>query len=379
MYTKTRFLVLTIFTIFIFVAAQCATTQPDPAAQQTESQQEDHHEDEGEEHEEEEHEGEEHEHEAHEHEAEMPELTAVSLADGEKLKVLATTSIVGDIVNNVGGEAIELTVLLPLGTDPHGFSPAPADLAAVADAHVIFANGMGLEEFLDEMIENAGGEAAIVHVSHGIEPRQFEAGQGHEHEGEEHEGEEHEGEEHEGEHHHHEGADPHTWMTPANATIFVHNIEHALSELDPAQAETYSTNAETYEAELAELDTWIKTQIESIPADNRKLVSDHITFGYYADRYGLEMIGAVMPSVSTSAEPSAQDLAELQDAISEYGVKAVFVGTSVNPALAQRMAEDAGIELVPLYTGSLSEPDGDAATYLDYIRYNTRAIVEALK
>lgn len=365
MFTKTKLLIPTIFTIFILVAAQCGVAEPESAIQQSESaevHEEEHHEDEI-------HAEEEHAHEAHEHEAKMPELMAASLAGGEKLKVLATTSIVGDIVNNVGGEAVELTVLLPLGTDPHSFSPAPADLASVADAHVIFANGMGLEEFLDEMIENAGGEAAIVHVSHGIEPRELEAGQGHEHEGEEHESE----------HHHHEGADPHTWMTPANATIFVHNIEHALSELDPAHAEAYSTNAETYEAKLAELDTWVKAQINSIPADNRELVADHITFGYYTDRYGLEMIGAVLPSVSTNAEPSAQDLAKLQDAISEYGVKAVFVGTSVNPVLAERMAEDTGTQLVPLYTGSLGEPGSGAETYVDYIRYNTRAIVDALK
>jgi manganese/iron transport system substrate-binding protein len=289
-------------------------------------------------------------------------LTAVPLNKGEKLKVIATTSIVADIVKNVGGDRIALTVLLPVGTDPHSFDPAPADLAAVADAHVVFANGMGLENFLDEMIKNAGGEAAVVQVSHGVEPRQLNMGR-----------EQGQGDPH------HDGIDPHTWTSPANAIIFVHNIEHALSALDPANTETYAANATAYEAKLEKLDAWVKAQIDTIPLENRKLVTDHAVFGYYADRYGLEQVGAVIPSFSSAAEPSAKDLAELEAAIKEYEVKAIFVGTSVNPSLSERVAHDTGVKLVTLYTGSLGTKGSGAETYLDYIRYNTEAIVEALK
>ena len=171
----------------------------------------------------------------------------------------------------------------------------------------------------------------------------------------------------------------HGWTTPANAIIFVHNIEQALSALDPANAETYRANAEAYEAELAELDAWVKAQIETIPAENRQLVTDHAIFGYYADRYGLEQIGAVIPSFSTTAEPSAQDLAKLEDVIKEQGVKAIFIGNTVNPGLAQRVAEDTGIQLVTLYTESLGPEGSGVETYVDYIRYNTQAIIEALK
>lgn len=298
-------------------------------------------------------------------------LQAVPL-NGQKLNVIATTSIVADVVHNVGGQAISLSTLLPLGVDPHSFEPAPADLAKVSGAQVIFANGMGLEEFLAEMIENSGGKAPVVEVSNGITARQL--GESEEHE-EEHEGE---GETEEAEHHH-EGADPHTWTSPANVKVFVYNIQQALSALDPANAAIYQANAQVYTAQLDELDGWVKTQIETIPAENRKLVTDHAAFGYYADHYGLAQVGAVIPSFTTVAEPSAQELAQLQDAIGQYKIKAIFVGATVNPELSDRVARDTGVALVSLYGGSLGQPGSGAETYLDYIRYNTQAIVGALK
>ncbi len=316
-----------------------------------------------------------------EHEAETGEhevggiLAPVTLAGGEKLKVIATTGIVADIVSNVGQDKIELARLLPVGADPHTFEPAPRDLAAVAGAHVIFGNGMGLERFLDSLIENAGGQAAVIHISEGITPRQMN--EQHEHdEAEEHEEEAgHAGEEE----HSHEGADPHTWTTPANAIVFVNNVEAALTALDPNNAATYRANAGRYRDELEKLDEWVRAQIETIPQENRELVTDHASFGYYADRYGLEQVGAVIPSFSTGAEPSAQELAALEDAIQQYGVKAVFVGTTVNPSLADQVARDTGTRLVTLYTGSLGPEGSGAETYLDYIRYNTQAIVEGLR
>ena len=291
----------------------------------------------------------------------LAQLAPVSLADGEKLRVVATTSIIGDLVSNVGADLVDLTVLVPLGSDPHTFRPAPQDAAAIARAHLVFMNGLGLEEFMTELIDNAGGAAIVVPVSSGLEPRQLKE------------------DANQTQDHHHQGTDPHLWTSPANAMIMVHNIEQTLSALDPAHASAYQANAKTYTTKLQDLDQWVKSQIETIPAANRKLVTDHDDFGYYADRYGLELIGAVIPAYSTNAEPSAQELAQLQDAIKEFGVKAVFVGTTVNPALAQRVAEDTGIQLVSLYTGSLGKAGSGAETYLDYIRYDTNAIVKALE
>jgi ABC-type Zn uptake system ZnuABC Zn-binding protein ZnuA len=160
--------------------------------------------------------------------------------------------------------------------------------------------------------------------------------------------------------------------------IFVHNIERALSVLDPANAEGYVANAVAYEAELEALDKWVFAQIKTIPAENRKFVADHSVFGYYADRYGLEQIGAVVTAFSTAAEPSAQELAALEDAIRETGIKAVFVGTTVNPSLAKQVAEDTGARLVPLYTGSLGSKGSGVETYIGYTCSNTVAIVDAL-
>jgi ABC-type Zn uptake system ZnuABC Zn-binding protein ZnuA len=215
--------------------------------------------------------------------------------------------------------------------------------------------------------------------NHEGEEHDHEAEEQHdEQEGEEHEGEEHH-DEHEGEDHDHEGIDPHTWIDPNNVTVWVHNIEHKLSEADPGNAQAYAANAEAYEAELETLDAWIKEQVAQIPEENRKLVTDHTLFGYFADEYGFEQVGALIPSFSTLAEPTAQELAAIEDAISELNVKAIFVGNTVNPALAERVAEDAGTLLVFVYTGSLSEPNGEAPTYLEYMRYNTNAFVDALK
>jgi ABC-type Zn uptake system ZnuABC Zn-binding protein ZnuA len=291
-------------------------------------------------------------------------------ARGDRLAVVATTTIVGDVVAQVGGDAIDLTVLLPVGADPHVFDPSPQDMAKVADAGVIFANGAGLEAFLERLLENAGGDADVVHVSEGIAFIEAEH-----HEDDEHEDED----EHADEDHHHEGIDPHTWTDPNNVLRWVDNIEAALVLHDPAHAAEYRANADAYRAQLRELDAWVRVQVAAIPEENRKLVTDHETFAYFAQRYGFEQIGAVVPGYSTAAQPSARDLAALEDRIRAYGVKSVFVGSTVNPALAQRVAEDTGIKLVFLYTGSLTAPGGEADSYLGYVKYNVGAIVEGLR
>ena len=280
----------------------------------------------------------------------MLELAPASLGEGEKLRVVATTTLVGDVVSNVGGDQIALTVLMPVGADPHSFEPTPTDVMAVSRAHVVFANGLGLEEFLDELIENAGGDRPVVPVSLGIEVRTLEG----------------------------KGVDPHVWFSPVNVVVWTENIQRALAALDPAHREGYETNARRYIRELEALDEWIEAQVANIPPDRRKMVTDHRAFGYFADRYGLEMVGAVVKSFSTVAEPSAQELAALEETIRQYDVPAIFVGINVNQALVQRVAEDTGIRLVPLYTGSLGPPGSGAETYLDLMRFNVNAIADGL-
>jgi len=291
----------------------------------------------------------------------LPALSAVALAPGERLRVVATTSIVGDVVQNVGGEHIDLTVLLPPGTDPHTFDPTPRDVAAVADAHVVFVNGAGLEVFLEKLLQGAGG-ARVVPVSYGVELRRFEHGH-----------EEEAGDEHAGEY------DPHTWFDPNNVIVWVRNVEWALNTLDPANVAGYQGNAAAYEAELQVLDAWIREQVAQVPPANRCLVTDHESFSYFTQRYGFEQVGAVFPGYSTLAQPSAMDLADLEAAIRTQGVRAVFVGKTVNPALAEQVAQDTGVQLVFLYTGSLGEPGDPADTYLAMMHYDVSAIVEALR
>lgn len=288
-----------------------------------------------------------------------------------RLRVIATTTIVGDVVKQVGGEAIDLQVLLPVGADPHAFEPTPHDLARIAGARVIFANGAGLEAFLDSLLANANSGAEIVEVSEGIALRRAGEEPGHD------EAEKNTPAAQDA--HEHGGADPHVWTDPNNVIVWTRNIEVALSRLDGENAARYRANAEAYRAQLQALDAWVREQVAQIPEANRRLVTDHEVLGYFADRYGFQQAGTVFPGFSTLAEPSAQDLAALENAIRARGVKAVFVGTTVNPNLARRVAADTGARLVSFHTGSLTAPGGGADNYLDYVRHNVSAIVEALK
>jgi len=290
------------------------------------------------------------------------QLTAQPDTEHQVFKVVATTTIVADIVDQVGGDAIDLVTLLPVGADPHTFDPTPQDIAAIADAQVVFANGAGLEEFLEPLIESAGAAGKVVYVSDGIEYLQFNGAS-----------------EPETKNNLQNNTDPHTWTDPNNLIIWVQNIENTLSSLDPANAELYEKNAASYITELKDLDTWIREQVSQIPPENRLIVTDHLQYAYFARAYGFTQLGAIIPGFSTTAEASAQELATLTDVIKQYNVKAIFVGKTVNPNLAERIAEDTGTQVIYLYTGSLTEAGGEADNYLDYVRFNVNAIVEALK
>ena len=301
--------------------------------------------------------------------AALPGPGSTPIAD-KRLKVVATTTIVGDVVRQVGGDLIDLTTLLPADADPHGFQPKPQDAARVAEANLVFINGLGLEGFLGRLLQSAGDSARIVVVSDGV---QVIEGDGEPHD------EEPAGAVHEGEAHDHKGADPHVWMDPNNVRIWTRNIAAALSEIDPANAAVYRANAQRYDQTLQALDAWAQDQIAQIAPEKRQMVVDHDTFSYFAQRYGFETVGAIVPGYSTMSATSAQELARLEDAIRNLGVSTIFVGKTINPALPNRVATDTGTQLVFLFTESLSQPGGGGETYEDFMRYNVNAIVEALK
>lgn len=284
--------------------------------------------------------------------------TAIDSNDG--LKVVASTTIVGDVVSQVGGNLIDLTMLYPPGVDPHTFEPRPRDIAAISDADVVVIHGLELEETLESTLD-ANVNGLLVHAADGVDTIALE------------------GEGHAQDDHAHEGSDPHTWTDPNNVMVWTENIASALAEADPANAAIYRSNADAYIDELRELDVWIRAQVETIPVERRELVTDHASFGYFAEEYGFEQVGLVVASLSTNAAPSAKELAQLTDAIKEHDIPAIFVGTTVNPALAEQVANDTGTQIVFVYTGSLSEPGGEADSYLDFMKYNVTAIVEALK
>jgi ABC-type Zn uptake system ZnuABC Zn-binding protein ZnuA len=283
---------------------------------------------------------------------------------GDGLKVVATTTLVGDVVRQVGREHVALNVLLPVGADPHTFEPRPQDMAVLSDAEVVFINGLGLEEALEPALE-ANVKGKVVTVSDGIEVLPFEDVHGGGAKG--------------GDEDEHATGDPHTWTDPNNVMVWTRNIAAALAEADPENAAAYRENSETYLAELGALDEWVREQTAQVPAEQRKLVTDHAALGYFAEEYGFEQVGLVLPSLSTNAAPSAQELAALVDAIREQGVQAIFVAMEVNSATSRQVAGDTGAKLVPIYSGSLGEAGSGVESYLEWMRYNVQAIVEALK
>jgi len=293
-------------------------------------------------------------------------LEARTLAPGHRLHVVATTSIVGDVVGQVGGETIDMHVLMPLGVDPHTYEPAPRDIQAIAEANVVFLSGLGLEEALLPRLVNAGGEASFVSLSEGITPLGLGAA------GTPESGQAANGREL-------ESVDPHVWQDPTNVIRWTENAAEALSRLDPASADDYYQRADAYRDELFRLDAEIQSMVASVPAGERKLVTDHDDLAYFAARYGFEIVGAVIPAYSTSAEPSAQEISQLEVAVKQLGVKAVFVGVEANPALSRRVTEDAGVRLVAIYADSLSDVNGPAPNYIQLMQYNVKAIVDALK
>jgi zinc/manganese transport system substrate-binding protein len=290
-------------------------------------------------------------------------------AQDEPLPVVATFSILADLVANVGGDAVEVDTLVGANVDAHTFEPSPEQVVALTNATLIFENGLGFEPWLEGMLDAADPEAQVVDVSQGIELRT--AGD-HDDEAAGHDPDD--------EHGHDIGDfDPHVWHSVPNVITMVENIEAALSAADPDNAAIYSANAAAYTTELEALDAWIAEQVAAIPEDQRKLVTSHDTFGYFADQYGFEVIGTPLGVSTETSEPSASEIAELIELIEDAGVPAIFTENIQNDNLMEQIAGDAGVTLAPpLYTDALGDEDSEATTYIEMMQYNTRTIVEAL-
>jgi zinc/manganese transport system substrate-binding protein len=296
-----------------------------------------------------------------------PPSSAQTPISGGPVQVVASFSILGDLVKNVGGETVAVTMLIGPGVDAHTYDPAPADLVVLAEADVIFENGLGFEPWLDGFYESTQPLGTRVVVTEGITPREV---------GEDADG--HEEEEVAG--HEHGQFDPHVWHDVANVIILVGNIRDALVTTDPARAELYEANAAAYIAELEALDATVREQVGTLPPERRKLVTSHDTFGYFADAYGLEVIGTALDSLSTEAgDPSARDIAMLITQIEEAGVPAIFAENVANPDLMESIAAEAGVVLAPpLYTDALGPQGSLGETYIGMMQSNVTTIVDAL-
>jgi zinc/manganese transport system substrate-binding protein len=312
-------------------------------------------------------------------------------AQAEPLNVIATTTLIADVAQNVGGGLITVTALLPPNTDAHAYQPTLEDVQRIADADMLLVNGAGYETFLGGLIDNAGGDIEPVVVSNGIRVLRFnapdevvttmddadkylgvlgtdvncEAGEVSQEATEEAAA--------------HGLCDPHIWMNPQNVVIWTNNIADAFASADPANADAYRANAAAYVEQLQALDTDIQQLVATVPAERRVLVTNHEFMGYFADAYGFEIAGTVLPGLSTGAEPSPQDLTTLVDLVNEKQVPAIFAEVSANTQLAEVVAQETNVNVVTtLYSESLSEAGGPADTYLNFMRYDAQTIADAL-
>ncbi len=287
------------------------------------------------------------------------------------LRVVAVESFLADIVQNIAGDRLLVETLMPSGLDPHSFEPTPRDVAKIMDSDLLFINGAGLEEWLVDIMETLPDDQLIIEASAGLEG--LSAGD------EEHSDDLKElvkvSEDEDG-----HDQDPHFWLNPLLVIKYVENIRDGLIKIDPEGADVYTSNAEQYINQLKELDQYLEEEIKQIPEGRRLIVTNHESFGYFADRYGFTVVGTILHSASSGASPSAQQMAALVDEMRRTGATAIFLETGTNPQLAEQLSNETGIRVVyDLYTHSVSEPDGNAPNYIELMKYNVEQMVRALK
>jgi len=283
-----------------------------------------------------------------------PVSAAQDVSQG-KVKAVATFSILGDLVRNVGGERLEIATLVGPNGDAHVYSPSPADAKKLAAANVVFVNGLGLEGWMTRLVAASGTKAPMIVATKGITARRMED------------------EDKPGR----AVTDPHAWQSIADAKIYVANIRDGLIAVDPAGKAVYEANSAAYLAKLDDLEKEVKAAIASIPPDRRKIITTHDAFGYFGAAYGMAFIAP--EGVSTESEPSAKDVAKIITQIRKQKIPAVFLENVTDPRLLQRIAHETGAVIGgTLYSDALSEATGPAATYIDMMRHNIRELAKAL-
>ncbi len=266
----------------------------------------------------------------------------------ERLNVVASFSILGDLVRNVGGDRVNVTTLVGPDGDAHVYVPAPADAKKIADAKLVLVNGLGLEGWLPRLVQSAGNKATVITATSGIAPLKLGL-----------------------------DADPHAWQSPLNAKIYVGNIRDALIAADPADAATFKSNADVYLAKLDALDREVREAVATIPETHRKVISTHRAFGYFAAAYGVEFVAPL--GVSTESEASARDIAGIITQIRASKIPAVFLENISDPRLIRQIAAETGARVGgTLYSDSLTGEKGDSPTYIDMVRHNIKALTSAL-
>ena len=321
-------------------------------------------------------------------------LAAPAIAQADRpIPVVATFSILGDMVKRIGGEHVDVTTLVGPDGDTHVYQPTPADARAVSEAKILIVNGLQFEGWLDRLIDASDFRGVRVVATDGIEPIAFDdehghddhAMAGHDDDHEEHaeaaahdhddDHEEHAEASHD--HHDHGAFDPHGWQSLRDAVAYIDNITAALARADPANATAFYQNRAAYDAEIMALDAEIRELMAALPADRRIVVTSHDAFQYFGRDYGLTFIAP--QGLSTESEASAKDVARLIQQIRERGIRAVFVENVADPRLLERIAEETGASIGgTLYPGALSGPDGPAPTYLDMMRHNAMTLAQAL-
>jgi zinc/manganese transport system substrate-binding protein len=284
-------------------------------------------------------------------------FVAASARAQDRLKVIASFSILGDLVKNVGGDRVEVATLVGPNGNAHVYAPSPGDAKKVADAKLVFVNGLGFEGWLERLVKASGTKAPIVIATKGIKPLERTGDHDHDHD--------------------HGRADPHAWQSVANAKIYIANIRDALIAADPAGKDAYLANAAAYLAKLDALEREVREVIAKIPADRRRVLTSHSAFGYFQNAYGVNFIAP--QGVSTEAEASAKDVAAIIAQIKKQKAAAVFLENVTDPRLVEQIARETGAKVGgTLYSDALTDDKGDATTYIDLIRHNLRQLASAL-
>ena len=278
-------------------------------------------------------------------------LPAAAFA-AEKIKAVASFSILGDMVSRVGGELVEVTTIVGPNADTHVYEPKPADAAALAGTQIFFVNGLGFEGWMERLVEATGFKGAMVVASDGITSRtMMEDGA--------------------------EETDPHAWQSLSNGLVYVKNITDGLCRVDAAGCDTFKKNAETYSAEITALDAEVKTKIAAVPEAKRKVIATHDAFGYFGRAYGVSFMAP--EGMSTESEASAADVAKLIEQIRKDGVSALFVENMSDPRLIEQISKETGVKLGgSLFADALSEASEGGATYLDMFKHNIALLAPAM-